>query len=245
METISIFAVPIEGADLADALNAISRAATPLWIVTANPEILLAARRDPGYAGTLRKASLRLVDGFGLWIILRIFGRRAARVTGVSLAETMVQEAVHRDWKVSFIGGAAGVAEKAAEETRKAYPTIQIHAEQGGTVERDGSDDAAGEEARSRLTQFGPDVLLVAFGHPKQERWIEKNIRDFPNVKAIIGVGGTLDYWAGTKKRAPSWMRAFGLEWLWRLIREPRRWKRIVDAVVVFPILAIADRFNP
>lgn len=244
METLSLFGVPIEGTNLAETRDAIVHATTPLWIVTANPEILLAAKRDPTYAATLRNANLRLVDGFGLWIILRLFRRRTARVTGVELAETVIQEAVHRQWRVAFIGGASGVAEKAAGETRRAYPAIQIHAEQGGTVAQDGSDDAAGEEARMRLTQFAPHVLLVAFGHPKQERWIEKYLRDFPSVKAIIGVGGTLEYWAGTKKRAPSWMRAFGLEWLWRLIQEPRRWKRIVDAVIVFPIFAMTDRHS-
>ncbi len=251
MERMTVFGVPIDGLAMTETLTRIRDARRPLWIVTANPEILLAARRDPSYAVTLRHADLRLVDGFGLWIILRLFGQRTSRVTGVELAESLIQEAVHRNLKVAFIGGAPGVAEKAADAVRSDYddlrPTpdaLQIHAEQGGVIAQDGSDDAEGEEARTRLTQFGPDILLVAFGHPKQERWIEKYLSDFPSVKVVVGIGGTLEYWAKTKRRAPIWMRSFGLEWFWRLIVEPRRWKRIVDAVIVFPFSATADRIK-
>lgn len=107
----------------------------------------------------------------------------------------------------------------------------------------DGSDDTTGSDAREHIKTFSPDILLVAFGHPKQELWIEKHLNEFPSLKAVVGVGGTFDYWSGSKKRAPLTLRAFGLEWLWRLICEPKRWKRILNAVIVFPVLAIRGRF--
>ncbi len=241
----SIFGIPIEGFSMNETLHRIDEAHEPMWIVTANPEILLAARRDPAYAETLRRAHMRLVDGFGLWFLLRFFGHHTTRVTGVMLAEALIQESVQQNWNVAFVGGAQGIAVAAAEKTRRVYPSIRLHAEYGGAVASDGSDDAEGLEARHRLQQCTPEILFVAFGHPKQEQWIEKHLQEFPSVQAVIGIGGTLDYWAGIKTRAPTWMRSIGLEWMWRLMLEPRRWKRIWDAVVVFPIVAVYSRLRP
>jgi len=214
-------------------------------IVTANPEILLEAKRNPGYWQVLRRAELRLVDSFGLKLAGIISGSRPTRMSGVEFAEHLLQEAVKRGWRVAFIGGAAGVADKAAWEIRKAYPTLVLTAEQGGRVGHDGQDDEAGAEARFRLTQFAPDILLVGFGHPKQETWIMKYLAELPSVKIAIGVGGTLDYWSGTKRRAPRMFQTLGLEWLWRLAKEPNRWKRILNAVIVFPLVFLWDRISP
>ena len=96
-----------------------------------------------------------------------------------------------------------------------------------------------------RLTQFGPQLLLVAFGHPKQESWIVQNLPNLPSVLIAIGVGGSFDYWSDTIKRAPRWMRWIGLEWLYRLFKEPKRFGRIMDAVFVFPLEAFKDKFFP
>jgi N-acetylglucosaminyldiphosphoundecaprenol N-acetyl-beta-D-mannosaminyltransferase len=159
------------------------------------------------------------------------------RLTGVQLSEHLLQFAWQREWRVGFLGGELGEAERAAEDARISYKGIHIHVEQGGRVGADGVEDAATEEARHRMSQFSPHVLLVAMGHPRQERWIEKHRSEFPELKAIVGVGGTFRYWAGFSKRPPLLMRQIGLEWLWRLVTEPKRWKRIWRAVVVFPIL--------
>lgn len=236
-----VFFIPIEGLSLEATLRRVETTAEPVWIVTANPEILLEAHRNSAYADTIRRATLRLVDGFGLWLVLRLFGNKTKRVTGVELAESLVQLAVQRHWNVALIGGGQGIAEHAAQKTEEAYSGIRIAAENGGNVSPDGTDDSDGTEARSRLARFAPQILLVAFGHPKQEMWIAKHVNEFPSVKAVVGVGGTLDYWAGTKKRAPTNVRALGLEWLYRLSKEPIRWKRILNALVVFPVTAIVD----
>jgi len=210
--------------------------------VTANPEILLYAKKHPDYWNILRQADFRLVDSFGLQLAGRVKGARPSRLTGVDLAWKLCETAQARGWKVGLIGSQPGVADKAAWKLRQTFPQLQVMAEQGGGIHPDGTDDETGAEARYRLTHFAPDVLLVAFGHPRQEAWIARHLHDMPSVKIAVGVGGTLDFWADTRKRAPGWMRSLGLEWFYRLIREPRRWKRILDAVIVFPLAVLFDR---
>lgn len=236
-----IFGVPIEGWNMPTTVEAIEQFEKPVWVVTANPEILLEARRDTAYAETLKQADVRLVDGFGLWLATFC---RTKRVTGVEFAERLLQVAYDKKWRVGLFGGMHGEAEASLPDIKRAYPDLSILAEQGGRVSSTGEEDDATEEARGRMMQFSPHVLLVAMGHPRQEAWIAKHRNDFPELKAIVGVGGTFMFWSGKSKRAPHFMRSFGLEWLWRLIVEPYRWKRIVNAVVVFPILALIDKMR-
>jgi N-acetylglucosaminyldiphosphoundecaprenol N-acetyl-beta-D-mannosaminyltransferase len=259
-----IFGVPIEGSHWEDIKTRLE-AGHSLWMVTANPEIMLEARENKNFREAIKRANLRLVDGFGLFLATRVLRlvklaqdtfsfsgksvlrrtptlelRRAGnpvRLTGVQLAEHLLQLAWKHEWRIGFFGGEHGEAERAAEDARLAYKGIHIHVEQGGSVMPDGKEDSATEEARHRMSQFSPHVLLVAMGHPRQELWIDQHRNEFPELKAIVGVGGTFMYWSGYSKRPPVWMKSFGLEWLWRLITEPKRWKRIWRAVVVFPIL--------
>ncbi len=111
-------------------------------------------------------------------------------------------------------------------------------------MREDGTEDAASEATRERMMLFSPQVLLVAFGHPRQESWIASHRNDFADLRAVVGVGGTFNFWAGRIKRAPAWMRTIGLEWLWRLSQEPKRWRRIWNAVVVFPLCVCMDYFR-
>lgn len=224
-----------------DSLNSLGKSA---MAVTANPEILLHARKNPDYWNVLRQADFRLVDSFGLWLLGRLKGARPHRLTGVDLAWKLCGLAQERGWKVALVGGRSGVADEAAWKLRRDFPQLQVVAEQGGMVTPDGGDDETGAEARYRLTHYAPDILLAAFGHPRQEAWIARNLADMPSVKIAVGVGGTLDFWAGARRRAPGLMRNLGLEWLYRLAIEPRRWKRILAAVIVFPFYALGDNFK-
>lgn len=246
-KTFNCFGLVIQGYDVRTAIERlgerISRGEQTV-VVTANPEILLEAKRSPKYWETLHRADLRLVDGIALKFVGWIRGAKPTRVTGVDFAEALLQESVSRGWKVALLGGDAGNADKAAWNIRKAYPSLALFAERGGIVGADGSDDEQNAEMLYRLTQFAPDVLLVGFGHPKQEFWISRHLAEFPSVKIAVGIGGTIDYWSGTKRRAPKLFRSFGLEWLWRLLMEPSRWKRITRAVFVFPTLALLDIFH-
>ncbi len=235
-----VFTVPVEGPSLNKMVSLVSCQLT--WIVTLNPEMLLAARYDPSYAKTIRTADVRAVDGFGLWACLRLTGRRTARVTGGQLVDRLLVEANQREWRVAVIGGAEGAAIQAVDRMHKLYPKVTFHAEPGGHVFIDGSEDEVTSRARERLVTFDPQILFVAFGHPKQERWIELHRRDYPSLRCVIGVGGVIDVWAGMVKPSPRWMRQMGLEWLWRVAQEPRRVRRIVNAVLVFPWRFFTER---
>lgn len=221
------------------------RTTQPLWIVTANPEILLFAKKNPTYKETLKHASIRVADGFGLVLMSKLIGGHLQRVIGVDLAEDLVKWASENQKSVCFIGGGSKhSAQPALDAMKKRFPSLQGFAEDGGTVDADGMGDDTNEEARMRITMQKPNVVLVGFGHPKQERWIEKNLLDVPGIDVIIGVGGTFDYWSGLTLRAPKWIRTIGFEWLFRLIIEPKRIGRILRAVFVFPIEVALDRMK-
>lgn len=236
-----IFDIPIEGRELQQTVTSIEQASKPIWIVTANPEILLEAHQNRMYAEVLKQADERLVDGFGLWLATFC---RTKRVTGVELVERLLQLAHDKGWRVGLFGGTIGEAEASLPDIKAAYSDLSVLAEQGGRVTSTGEEDDVTEQARGRMMQFSPQVLLVAMGHPRQEMWIAEHRGDFPELKVVVGVGGTLMFWSGKSKRAPHVMRSFGLEWLWRLLVEPYRWKRIIHAVVVFPVLVLVDKMR-
>lgn len=252
LQIATVFTVPVEGGSLKQILDLVFTAsAAPkksvLWIVTANPENLLEARRRPDYAETLKQADYRSVDGVGLQALLRVVGVNVARVTGVELAEALIHEAAKQQWKVGFIGGDPGIAQKTADHWQAREPGLQVAFEEGGKIAPDGTGDAAEEEAVHRLVLEAPDVLFVAFGSggAKQEQWILRRLSDLPSLKVIVGVGGAFDFWTGRIRRAPRFMQKVGLEWLWRLLQQPtKRIGRIIRATVFFPVFFLLDAFK-
>jgi N-acetylglucosaminyldiphosphoundecaprenol N-acetyl-beta-D-mannosaminyltransferase len=221
-------------------------------VVTPNPEILLRANRDLKYRKILNKASLKVADGAGiLWASLlvnskgvkRIFrglfelvgmvvmpwrSKRIfpERVTGVDLMEKLLDRSAVIGAKVFLLGAADGVADQVAEKWRVA-DIVGTYV--GSPASRDES------EIIKRVNESGANLLFVAYGAPKQEQWIDRNLKKMPNVKVAVGVGGAFDFVAGVQSRAPEMMQRAGLEWLWRVGREPRRIKRIFNATVRFP----------
>lgn len=212
------------------------------WVVTANPEILLFAKKHADHWQALRQADLRCVDGFGLKMAGWYKGVNSERCTGVELADELVEMCLRNNWTLGLIGGRPEVADKAAWALRRQYPDIKVFAEDGGHLTIDGHMDEKAEASLTRMVEIEPDVLLAAYGHPKQDFWISQHRNQFPRTKVIIGVGGTLDFWSGMAKRAPKWIRAVGFEWLYRLINEPWRWRRIWHALVSFPLAVIFDK---
>lgn len=242
-KAFACFGIEIHGIgleELALRLNDARQKAT--WIVTTNSEILLEARRNPEYRDCLLSADIRMVDSFGLQIAGWVLGARPTRLPGVDCAEWLLAEADREHWKVALIGGEQDIGQRAVVEKQKKYPGIRFHYEHGGGIDVRGQGDEEIFAALERIREFSPEIVLVAFGHPKQEMWISKNLQLFPDLKLIMGVGGTFDYWAGTVIRAPRWLQRLGLEWLWRLFHEPKRWRRIANAVIVFPMTATLDR---
>lgn len=196
------------------------------YIVTPNPEILVYARSHKNFKNILNHAEISLPDGTGLFLASIFMGKPFnQRIPGVDFIDFICKNTVRNPISMGFLGGRGKVAEKTAECLRKKYPYLDIR--------------FVGEEwdynSKEKI-----DLLFVAFGHPKQEEWIFTNLDKIP-VKAAMGVGGAFDYISGHVTRAPYLIRAIGFEWLYRLVKEPWRWKRQL-ALITFVKLIFKER---
>jgi N-acetylglucosaminyldiphosphoundecaprenol N-acetyl-beta-D-mannosaminyltransferase len=190
--------------------------AAPAIVVTLNPEILMRARREPDFHAILESAALIVPDGIGLVRALRRRGHGdAARVGGADLLEAYLPHARRLGHRVALVGAGPGIAERAAAMLCRAHPDLDVIA--------DGGDPTAATALR--VGRSAPAVVAAAYGAGRQERFLRDHLETM-RARLGIGVGGTLDYLAGTARRAPSLVRRAGLEWLWRLALEPRRWRR-------------------
>lgn len=190
----------------------------PHLVVTANVELVMRARRAPDLQGILRRAALVVPDGVGVVWGARQLGRHLpGRVPGIDLAARLCVEAARRGWRIFLLGGAPGVAQEATARLRIRHPAIDIVGAAHGYFEP--AEEAA---VLTTIRAAAPTLLLAGLGSPRQERWLDRHL-DVLAVPVAIGVGGTLDVWAGRVKRAPRAMQALGLEWCYRLIRDPSR----------------------
>jgi N-acetylglucosaminyldiphosphoundecaprenol N-acetyl-beta-D-mannosaminyltransferase len=191
-------------------------------ICTVNPEFIIDAHRDPAFAEVLGRADLRVADGIGVLWAARLLGQPLhERVTGSDGIYRISARAAQRGWRVFFLGAAPGVAMHTASILRERYPGLVVAGAHSGDPADDDWPALAGWLASTQ-----PDILFVAFGHPKQDFWIDRHRAELP-VAVALGVGGAFDFVAGVTVRAPRWMQRLGLEWLHRLIQEPWRWKRM------------------
>lgn len=187
-------------------------------VVTANPEYVMAARRDPVFLTLVNSADMVTPDGIGLIGAGRVLGQPfRGRATGVALAEKLFAEPGLR---LFLLGAGPGVAEEAAERLRQQYPAIEIVGTWAGEAGPEGD-----LETGRRIRQAGAEVVLVAYGMVKQDWWALRNI-DRSGASVVLGVGGVLDYKAGRVPLAPLRIRQLGLEWAYRLYKEPWRWRR-------------------
>ncbi len=208
------------------------------YIVTPNPEIVLKAVKDGGLRRILNHADISLPDGFGLKIASRILGQKLHhRITGADFMLAILELAESEEWPVFLLGGLnEKVSEQAAWHVRYKYKKLKIVGQaSGGVVEfRQARWQTSDSKLIDRINQSRAKILFVGFGCPKQEKWIFQNLDKLPNIKLAQTCGGTLDFLAGERKRALYAIRRLGLEWLWRLIIEPSRFKRIWNATAVF-----------
>lgn len=229
------------------------------YIVTPNPEILVYANSHKNFKNILNSAEISLADGAGLFMASIFMGKPLKqRIPGVDFIEYICKNTVRNPISMGFLGGRGKVAEKTAECLLAKYPHLRIV-----YVSEEWREAGFVDEHRSKVKnqnskiQFKSqndqrlntkdqrpeiDLLFVAFGHPKQEEWIFTHLDKIP-VKAAMGVGGAFDYISGGVNRAPLVMRALGLEWLFRLVKEPWRWKRQL-ALIEFIKLAWRERFG-
>lgn len=191
------------------------------FIVTLNPEMLMLARKDIRLAAAIRQADLTLVDGMGIvWALRRLAALNAERYPGIELAQDLLAGVARRCGSVFLLGAKPGVAEAAASRLTAQYPGLTIAGCQHGFF-------APGEEAgvAARIAESGADLLLVGMGCPRQEGFITMQGARL-NCPLMVGAGGTLEVLAGHKRRAPRAVQRLGLEWLWRSLLDPSRWKR-------------------
>jgi len=190
-------------------------------LCTVNPEVVMSAQSDPNFYHILNRADLCLPDGLGLLYAARYLNNPIPmRVTGSDGVPKIAERAAQKGWTLFLLGAAEGVADRAAEVLRTRYPGLHI----AGTYS--GSPHAEEEDAIvARVNASDADILLVAYGAPQQDKWIARNA---PRLDACVamGVGGTFDYIVGDVPLAPPWMREAGLEWLFRLVKQPWRARR-------------------
>jgi N-acetylglucosaminyldiphosphoundecaprenol N-acetyl-beta-D-mannosaminyltransferase len=222
--TLPILGIPVHDVTTEETLALIDEFVhkqTPHQICTVNPEFIMTAQRDAEFKRILNHSALNLPDGIGVvWAAKRLGKPLRERVAGSDLVDLIADRAQTTGWRIFLLGAAEGVAEQAAIILRERYPQTNIVGVYAGSPR---PEDEADITARIRLSEA--DVLLVAYGAPKQDKWIARNIE--PTGTAVaIGIGGSLDFIAGTQKRAPQRMQRLGLEWLYRLVREPWRWRR-------------------
>lgn len=226
ISAIPILSIPICNVTLQEArdfaFNCIveGKAAT---IATANAEMVMKAQEDTALAQMLREADLVVPDGAGvLWAAEQEGKAFKERVAGVDLACSLLEKAAARQTAVYFFGGAEGIADEAAAKMKQKYPGLHVVGTHSGFF----TDTEEGEIIHD-IRQKGTQILLVALGVPKQEKWIHDHLYELGPCVAM-GVGGTFDVLAGKTCRAPKWMQEHRLEWLYRLAKEPSRCIRML-----------------
>lgn len=187
-------------------------------IYTPNSEIIYAAYKDENFAKILNSSDINTADGIGVVYASKILGKPLSeRVAGFDFLNELIKEAAPMKKKVFLFGSKTGVAEKAAETLTQKYPGIVICGMRNGYFKDEESDEIAQE-----IKNTNPDIVLVCLGAPKQEKWIYK-YKDVIGASVIMGAGGSLDVLAGTVSRAPEKWQKLGLEWAYRLKKEPKR----------------------
>lgn len=240
MSRIEVLGVKVDKIKLIEVLDRLASVLDrrgQAMVVTANPEIIMLARRDEYFARILAEAELVTADGIGLVIASKILGTPLAeRVTGIDLTQNLLGLAALKGWGVYFLGARQEVVQKAVDNIKCMYPGLRISGYHHGFFA-----DSETEVIES-IKKASPDILLAALGMGKQEKWIYEHQREL-GVSVAIGVGGSFDVFAGAVKRAPVWMQKAGLEWLYRLITQPSRFFRMLE-LPKFLMAVLAYKFR-
>ena len=226
MESISIFGVRIDSITREEAVDrALSSADGPCTVTTPNALILEACRKNRALGELLCRFTLSLPDGAGVLRAAKQLGKPLpCRIAGIEFGEALLQRAAEDDLRVFFLGGREGVAVRAAARMRTLYPTLSVC----GTRHGYGLEQQeASERLLLHLHQCRPDLLFVCLGFPLQEQWIAKHLSALSGIRVIAGLGGSLDVWAGDVARAPHRWQKLGLEWAWRMRKQPQRIKKL------------------
>lgn len=205
-------------------------------IVTINPEMISAAQKNSDFAEIINSAELVVADGIGVEIGLKILGYKVKRIAGIDLGKALVEKFTDSGKSVAMIGAKPGVVDSAIENLSKEYQNLNVVYSHDGYFDND-------EDIIESVISANPDLILVALGSPKQEFFIHNLKEKLPN-STLIGLGGSFDVWAGVVERAPKIYQKLGLEWLYRTLKEPKRFKRIFPTLPLFVLKVLKERFS-
>lgn len=222
---VEILGIGVDTVTMLEALDIIDgyiEERIPRLIVTADAAGIVAAQSDPQWRSIMESADLVTPDSVGvLWAAERAGDPIVERVSGVDLVEKLVERSVAGQFRIFFLGAAPGIAESARRVLQARYPGANIVGVRDGYFNE--SDEAAIVEEIQKLE---PDVLFVAMGIPKQEKFIRRHIHEI-RAAVNMGIGGSFDVLSGSVKRAPAFLQKMHLEWLWRLMQNPKKWRKV------------------
>ena len=226
MNSVSILGIDFSNVNKAEASEKIfstckNKNDFPITVVTPNPIIVMTAQRNEKLFSALTDADLSLADGVGIISAARRMGTPLPeRVTGIDTAYSVLEKLAEIGGSVYLLGAKPGVAELAAQRLTKKLPNLRIVGTLHGYFDKD-------EEIISDIKEKSPDLLIVCLGSPRQEIWAHENKKKLAGVGAVMCLGGALDVWSGNIKRAPKLFISLHLEWLWRMLCEPKRMKNL------------------
>jgi len=231
-----VLGLPVDSVSLEEALARVDahlRDRQPMRVVTINAEMAMQAHEDAELAAIIRGAGLVIPDGSGVVWALRKQGRKVAKLAGVDFVRHVARHCAAGGHRLFLLGAAPGVAEAAAEALKRESPDLILAGVRDGFWKPE--EEAAVLES---IRETRPDVLLVALGVPRQEKWIARH-QEALGIPVAMGVGGSFDVFAERVQRAPAWMQRLHLEWLFRLYQEPWRWRRMAGTLPRFAWLVL------
>lgn len=202
-------------------------------VITINPEMIDYASKNPEFAQIIKEAELVIPDGIGVQIGLKILGHNVRRIAGIEFARKILDK--FEGQPIAFVGAKPHIIEKAVENLKKENDKFNFVYVQDGYFKDD-------ERVLNEVAEHQPKVFLAALGSPKQEEFIHKLKSRLPNT-LMIGVGGSFDVWSGEVERAPEIYQKMGLEWLYRTVKEPKRFKRIFPTLPLFVLKVLRSKF--
>lgn len=237
---MNLLGIKIDNLSLDEALEKIERFLCDNkqhYVVLPYADFLVEAQKDEEFRKILNEADLSLSDGVGPVLASRIMGQEAlkGRVMGVDLVQALFK-GLGAKYSVFLFGAKEGVAREATDRIKIKYPAANIVGTINGYI--------GDEEAIGAINNSNADILLVALGMPKQEKWIYNNLKRLPNIKLAIGVGGAFNFISGRVRRAPRGVQKMGLEWFWRLFVQPSQWRKTWRSVILFSWLVLKEKFK-
>ena len=205
-------------------------------VITINPEMFETAEKDSEFSKIIKEAEMVIPDGIGVKIALKINNHNVDRIAGIDFAKTMLEEMAKENLPVAIVGAKEEIISDAIKNIKDEIPNINIVYYHNGYFSND-------EEIYKELIEKEPRLILVAMGAPRQEKFIY-NAKKLLKPCLMVGIGGSLDVWSGHTKRAPEIYQKLGIEWLYRTISQPERFKRIFPTLPLFILKAINYKFN-